>query len=68
MELMMIETKIHTAEQLVPEPSAFEFDMAIENLKRQKLINRIPAELIKSCSRKIRSEIHKLFTSSWNKE
>ena len=27
---------IHTAEPLVPEPSAFEFEMAIEKLKRHK--------------------------------
>ena len=52
----------------MPEPSAFEFDMAIEKLKKYKLINRIPAEFIKSGSRTIRSEIHKLITSSWKKE
>jgi len=52
----------------VPEPSVFEFDMAIEKLKRYKLINRIPAEFIRSGSRTIRSEIHKLIASSWNKE
>ena len=62
------ETEIHTAEPLVPESSAFEFDMAIEKLKIHKLINRIPAEFIESGSRKIRSEIHKHITSSWNKE
>jgi hypothetical protein len=27
---------IHTAELLVPEPSAFEFEMAIEKLKEHK--------------------------------
>lgn len=27
---------IHTAETLVPEPSALEIEIAIENLKRQK--------------------------------
>jgi len=62
------ETEIHTVEPLVPESSAFEFDMAVEELKRYKLINRIPAEFIKSGSRTIRSEIHKRITSSWNKE
>jgi hypothetical protein len=28
--------EIHAAEPLVPEPSAFEFQMAIENFKRSK--------------------------------
>ena len=40
---------------MVPEGSAFEFDMAID-----KLINLIPGEFIKSGSRTIRSEIHDL--------
>jgi len=42
------QTEIHTAEPLVPEPSAFEFDLAIEKLKSQKSpgIDKIPAELI----------------------
>jgi hypothetical protein len=30
------QTEIHTAEPLVPEPSACEFEMAIEKQKRQK--------------------------------
>jgi len=30
------QTEIHTAELLVPEPSAFEVEMAIEKLKRHK--------------------------------
>jgi hypothetical protein len=29
------QTEIHTAEPIVPEPSAFEIEMAIENFKRQ---------------------------------
>jgi hypothetical protein len=51
-------------EPLVPEPSAFEIEMAIEKLKRHKLpgIDQIPAELIKEGSRIIWSEIHKLIT------
>jgi hypothetical protein len=42
--------------------------MAIENLKRHKSpgIDQIPAELIKAGE--IRSEIHKLIKSIWNKE
>jgi len=40
---------IHTAEQLVREPSAFEFEVAIEKLKSHKSpgIDQIPAELTK---------------------
>jgi hypothetical protein len=64
------QTEVHTAEPLVPEPSAFEFEMAIEKLKRHKSpgIDHIPAELIKAGGRIIRSEIDKLIISIWNKE
>jgi len=64
------QTEIHTAEPLVPEPSACEFEMAIEKLKRQKSprTEQIPAELIKAGGRTIRSEIHELINSIWNKE
>jgi hypothetical protein len=41
--------EIHTAEPLVPGPSAFEVKLAIEKLKRHKTpgIDQSPAELIK---------------------
>jgi hypothetical protein len=54
------QTEIDTAEPLVPEPSACEFEVAIENLKRQKSKGtvRIPSELIKAGGRTIRPEIH----------
>ena len=54
----------------MPEPSAFGVEMAIEKLKRHKSpgIDQIPGELIKAGGRKIRSEIHKLINSIWNKE
>jgi hypothetical protein len=54
------QTEIHTAEPLVPEPSAFDFEMAIEKLKRHKSpgIDHIPADLIKTGGRTNRSEIH----------
>jgi hypothetical protein len=43
-----MQTEVHIAEPLVPEPSAFEFKMAIKKLKRHKPgIGHIPAELIK---------------------
>ena len=64
------QTEIHTAEPLVPEPSAFEIEMAIEKLKGHKStgIDQIPAELIKAEGRTIRCEIHKLIIAIWNKE
>jgi hypothetical protein len=51
----------------VPEPTVFEVERAIENLKRYKSpdTDKIPTELIKAGRRKIRSEIHKLINSSW---
>jgi len=54
----------------VPEPSAFEFEIAIENLKRCKspCSHQIPAELIKEGGRTVHSEIQKLINSIWNKE
>ena len=61
---------LHTAEPLVPEPSAFEVELAIEKLKSHKSpgIHQIPAELIKAGSRTIHSQFHKLIISIWNKE
>jgi len=42
--------EIHTAEPLVPEPSAAEIELAIDKLKSHKSlgIDQIPAELIKA--------------------
>jgi hypothetical protein len=64
------QTEVHTAEPLVTEPSAFKVEMAIQKLKRHKSsgIDQIPAELVKPGGRIIRSEIHKLIISIWNKE
>ena len=66
------QAEIHTAEPLVPEPSALEVEFAIEKLKRHKSpgIDQIPADLIKTGVRTIRCAIHKLITSIsiWNKE
>jgi len=52
--------EIHTAEPLVPESSAFEDEMAIKNLKRNKSpgTDEIPAELIKPGGRTIHTETH----------
>ena len=54
------QVEIHTVEPLVPEPSAFEVELAIQKLKNHKPqgIDQIPAELIKAGGRTIRCEIH----------
>ena len=59
------QTDIHTAEPLMPEPSAFEIETAIEKLKIHKspCIDQIPAELVIAGDGKIRSEIHYLINS-----
>jgi hypothetical protein len=53
--------EIHAAEPQVPEPSAFEVEMAIEKLRGHKspAIDQIPAELIKAGGRTICSESRK---------
>ena len=60
----------HAAEPLVPEPSAFEVELAIEKLKCHKSpdTDQIPTELIKTGGRTIRHQNHKLILSIWNKE
>ena len=63
------QAEIHKAEPLVSEPSALEFELAIENTKSHKSpgINQIPTELIKAGGRTIRGAIHKLIFAIWNK-
>ena len=62
--------EVHTAELLVPVPSAAEFELAIDKLKSHKspAIDQTLAELIKSVGRTIILEIHNLIISSWEKE
>jgi len=59
------EIEIRTAVPLVPNPSAFEAEMAIETLKRHKSPGtyHTPAKLINADGRKIRFEIHELKNS-----
>jgi hypothetical protein len=59
------QTEIRTAVQLVPNPSAFEVEIAIEKLKRRESpgIDQTPAKRINAGGRKIRFEIHELMNS-----
>ena len=54
----------------MPDPSAFEVELAIEKLKSHKSpgIDQIPAELIKAGGMTIRCAIHKLIISISNKK
>ena len=64
------QVEIPTADPLVPEPSAFEVELAIDKVKNHKSpgIDEIPAELIKAGGGTMCLEIHKLITSIWKKE
>jgi len=64
------QAEILTAEPLVPEPSAAEFELAIGKLKSYKTpgIDQITAELIKAGVRTICLEIYELITSIRKKE
>jgi len=64
------QTEIHTTEPLVPEPSAAEFELAIDKVKSHKSpgIDEIPVELIKAGGRTICFEAHELIISIWKKE
>jgi ABC-type glycerol-3-phosphate transport system permease component len=64
------QTARHISEPSVPEPSSFEGEIAIENLKIHKLprIGQIPAQLIQAGGNNIlRSEMHKPINSIWKK-
>jgi hypothetical protein len=62
--------EIHTAEPLVPAPSCFKVEIAIEQLKIYKLpdVDQIPAELIQIEGNTLHFEIPKLINSDWSKE
>ena len=64
------QTEIHTTEPIVPKPSAFAVELAIEKLNSHKwpVTDQIPAELFGAGGRTIRYEIRKLIISVWNKE
>jgi hypothetical protein len=62
--------EIHRAEPLIPDLSPFDVEIAIAKLKRYKWpgSGQIPAELIQAGGEILRSNIHKLIKSIWNKE
>ena len=62
--------EIHTAEPLVLDPRALEFEMLIEKLKTHKSVgtDQSTVELFIAGSRKIRCEIQQLINSIWKKE
>ena len=53
-------TEVHTAETLVPNPSALEDEMAAENFKRYKSVSaaQIPEEFFRAVGRVESSEIY----------
>jgi hypothetical protein len=61
--------KIHTAEPLAPDLTSFEVEIPIAKLKRYKSpgSDQILAELIQAGGETLRSEIHKLINTIWNK-
>jgi hypothetical protein len=70
MRLMMLGRQKHTAKPLVPDPSAFNVELAIEKLKSHKSpgMYQIPAELFRAGGRTIRDESHELIIYIWNME
>ena len=64
------QTEIRTAEPIIPEPSAFEVEMAIVKLKCHKSpgIDQIPLKLIKAGGRIIRCWIRNLINYIRNEE
>jgi hypothetical protein len=61
---------IYTAEPLVPELSLIKVEVAIRKVRNYESrgTDQIPAELIKAGGETLRSEIHRLICSIWNKE
>ena len=66
---VFMQIEMHITQRIVPEPCAFEVEMATGKLKRPRSpdIDHIPTELIKAGGKTICSEIHKLISSIWNK-
>jgi hypothetical protein len=64
------QTEVHIVKPLLPEPSCFAGEIAIEKLKRYKSpdIDEIPAELIQAGGNTLCSEIYVFINSIWKKE
>jgi len=64
------QAEIHTAEPLVPDPSATEFELVMDKTKSHKSpgIDKIPAEMNKSGGRKICLVVPKTIASIWKKK
>jgi hypothetical protein len=62
--------EIHAAGPLVPDPSPSGVETAIAELVTCKspCSDQIPADRIQAGGKTLRSEIHELFNSTWNKE
>jgi hypothetical protein len=62
--------EIHTAEPLVPDPSPFNFEFAVANMKRYKSQGSydIPAEVIQPEGEILRSNFHNFINCIWNKD
>jgi hypothetical protein len=62
--------ELYTAESLVPEPSLFEVEVAIQKLKRCKSLgfDQILAELIQAGGNRSCTYIHELTSCVWNRE
>jgi hypothetical protein len=61
---------MHTTKPFITEPCSFKVKTTIEKLKGYKLpgIDQILAQLIHTGGNTLRSEIHELINSIWNKE
>jgi hypothetical protein len=64
------QTEMHTAEPFLPERSAPEDEVAVGKLKRYKSpsADKIPAEMIQTGGKTLRSEVHKLIKLIWKRE
>jgi hypothetical protein len=62
--------EIHTAENLIPEPSIEEVEKAVDKLKNNKSggEDSITAELLKYGGKEIRNKLHLLITKIWQTE
>lgn len=67
-EYLSLQTEMHASESLVPEPSLFDVEIAIEKLERYKSLgtSQVLAEPIQAGSNKQHFGIHKLIHCVWN--